>query len=92
MATTEHRKTPNLDCSRYQLAQPLVYAHPLTHTSSLFDNARFSDLIIRFADREIKAHRFVLCEQSEYFNKLCGPDSPFFVGLSSLHQVFAAEC
>jgi hypothetical protein len=45
---------------------------------SLFDNSRFSDIVIKFSDREIKAHRFVLCE-CLYFDRLIGPDSPFTV-------------
>jgi hypothetical protein len=58
----------------------------LTWIVSLFDNEKYSDLVIKFSDREIKAHRFVLCEQSTYFNKLCGPDSPFIVSLLSLDR------
>lgn len=47
--------------------------------SKLWNSARFSDLLIKFQDREIKAHRFVLCDSSAYFDKLCGPESPFLV-------------
>jgi hypothetical protein len=50
---------------------------------SLFDNSRFSDIVIKFSDREIKAHRFVLCE-CLYFDRLIGPDSPFTVRIPLL--------
>jgi hypothetical protein len=45
----------------------------------LWNSARFSDLLIKFSGREIKAHRLVLCQASSYFDKLCGPDSQFMV-------------
>ncbi|GAB7332583.1 hypothetical protein MBLNU13_g04358t3 [Cladosporium sp. NU13] len=47
------------------------------NSARLFNKAKFSDLLIKFSDREIHAHRFVLCQSSAYFDKLCGPDSHF---------------
>lgn len=49
------------------------------NSSKLWDNERFSDVIIRFSGRKIFAHRFLLCPSSPYFEKLCGPQSPFVV-------------
>jgi hypothetical protein len=51
---------------------------------SLYNNVRLCNMVIKFSGREIKAHRFVLCEQNKYFEKLFGPDSPFAVSISSL--------
>jgi hypothetical protein len=45
----------------------------------LFNTDRYSDMLIKFSGREIKAHRFVLCETSTYFAKLCGTNSEFMV-------------
>jgi hypothetical protein len=48
----------------------------------LWNSERFSDLVIKFSGREIKAHRLILCQASAYFDKLCGPDSHFAVRLT----------
>ena len=37
---------------------------------SVFDDATFSDLNIGLSDRTVRAHKIVLCLQSEYFSKL----------------------
>jgi hypothetical protein len=55
-------------------------AHKLTCATRLFNSFRFSDLLVKFSGREIKAHRFVLCEL-QYFDKLLGPESPFAVSV-----------
>ena len=49
--------------------------------SRLYDCDQFTDLTINFSGRKVKAHRVVLCIQSEYFSKLCNPDSGFTVNL-----------
>ena len=45
--------------------------------SRFFNEKAFSDITIKFADREIPCHKVTLCSNSEYFRKLLGPDSPF---------------
>jgi len=52
--------------------------------AKLWNSARFSDLLIKFSGREIKAHRLILCQGSAYFDKLCGPESQFAVRLALL--------
>ena len=46
---------------------------------SLFDNVAYSDITIKFGDREVKAHKSVLCTKLEYFEKLFGETSKFKV-------------
>lgn len=52
--------------------------------ANLWNSARFSDLLIKFSGREVRAHRLILCQGSTYFDKLCGPESPFAVRLALL--------
>jgi hypothetical protein len=61
-------------------------AHTLTCATRLFNSCRFSDLLVKFSGREIKAHRFVLCEL-QYFDKLLGPESPFAVSVQMETQL-----
>ncbi|GIZ36648.1 hypothetical protein CKM354_000011700 [Cercospora kikuchii] len=46
-------------------------------TSDLFNQPTFSDVIISFSGRRIYCHKLILCSKSEYFKKLCDPDSGF---------------
>ncbi|KAK3714301.1 hypothetical protein LTR37_007887 [Vermiconidia calcicola] len=39
-------------------------------TKSLFDQAAFSDLTIKFGNREVKCHKLILCNVSEYFKAM----------------------
>lgn len=77
--------------------EKLVFSKPDTSTvakeneaaaregnANLWNSARFSDLLVKFSGREVKAHRLILCQGSVYFNKLCGPESPFAVRLALL--------
>lgn len=41
-------------------------------TSLWFNRSDYSDVTIRFSDREVACHKFVLCTKSEYFSLLCG--------------------
>jgi hypothetical protein len=52
--------------------------------AKFWNSSRFSDLLIKFSGREIKAHRLIICQSSVYFDKLCGPESPFAVRLALL--------
>lgn len=54
------------------------------NNAKLWNSARFSDLLIKFSGREVKAHRLILCQAFAYFDKLCGPDSQFAVRLALL--------
>ncbi|KAK4544582.1 hypothetical protein LTR36_004154 [Oleoguttula mirabilis] len=49
-------------------------------TADLFNKDAFSDIKIKFGSRQFKAHKIVICRQSQYFNKLCGPDTQFAEG------------
>ena len=54
-----------------------------------FNSRSFSDVVIRFSGREIKAHRIFLCSKSPYFQKALGPDSNFKVSLMKITFSFA---
>jgi hypothetical protein len=43
----------------------------------LFNEDAFSDVTVRFSNREIKCHKVILCTASDYFKALCGPASKF---------------
>jgi hypothetical protein len=78
------RSMPNMDGSKYYIISfSLRRAHTLTRSTRLFNSAHYSDLIIKFSGREIRAHRFIVCESNRYFEKLCGLDSPFAVSILS---------
>lgn len=48
--------------------------------SKWFDDGTYSDLAIKLSDgTELKLHKIVLCQENEYFRKLCGPGSRFAV-------------
>ncbi|KAF7195228.1 hypothetical protein HII31_03434 [Pseudocercospora fuligena] len=47
------------------------------NTAALYNQPEYSDVTIRFSNREIFCHKVVLCTSSEYFKKLCGPGSQF---------------
>jgi hypothetical protein len=49
------------------------------NNAKLYNNARFSDLLVKFSGRKIKVHRVIICHTSAYFDKLCGPESQFAV-------------
>lgn len=49
----------------------------LVDFSKLFDQEAYSDIIIKFGEREIRCHKVILCESSDYFKPLCGPGSQF---------------
>lgn len=55
---------------------------PTLDVSHLFNQDDYCDVTIKFSGREIKSHRMVLCEQLDYFKKLCGPRSKFAVSLN----------
>lgn len=38
----------------------------------LFNNDSFADVTIKYAGKEIRAHRLILCLRSEYFDKILG--------------------
>ena len=42
-----------------------------------YKDDEYSDITIKFSDREIPCHKIVICTQSEYFKKLCGKGSQF---------------
>ena len=44
---------------------------------SLFDQDEFSDVTIRVGERQFRCHKMILCQKSEYFQALCGPDGKF---------------
>jgi hypothetical protein len=47
--------------------------------SEFFRQDALSDVTLKFGDKEMKCHKVILCARSEYFKKLCGPDSKFAV-------------
>lgn len=60
-----------------QLAGPRVFLHAygrINPTRFFIKNA-FSDVATKFGHQEFKAHKIILATQSEYFNKLCGPNA-----------------
>lgn len=54
--------------------------------SKSWNSERFTDLLIKFSGREIRAHRLILCQSSTYFEKLCGPESQFAVRLVQMQR------
>ena len=36
-------------------------------TASFFDNSQYSDIIIKFGEHQIHAHKVILAQQSKYF-------------------------
>lgn len=48
-----------------------------------YNNRDYSDITLKFADREIKAHKVILCTNSQYFKKLCGAGSQFEVRVAT---------
>lgn len=53
---------------------------PTIDTADFFNKNAYSDITISFGDRQFKAHKFILCSQSDYFKKLCGPNTGFAEG------------
>ncbi|KXT07708.1 hypothetical protein AC578_10174 [Pseudocercospora eumusae] len=47
------------------------------NTAALYNQPEYSDVTIRFSNREVFCHKVILCTSSEYFKKLCGPGSHF---------------
>ncbi|KAI9742728.1 MAG: hypothetical protein M1835_003025 [Candelina submexicana] len=56
----------------------------------LYENEKYSDLTIECQKRKWKAHRAVLCTQSDYFLRAC--DSKFAVGTYYVQQRFQPPC
>ena len=51
-------------------------------SSAWYNDADYSDLTLRLSDgREIKVHKLIICNQNEYFRKLCGVTSSFKVSI-----------
>ncbi|KAK5116593.1 hypothetical protein LTR85_009218 [Meristemomyces frigidus] len=50
---------------------------PTFDVSSFFDQEAYSDIIIKYGTKQLKAHKMIICSKSDYFKKLCGPDSRF---------------
>jgi hypothetical protein len=50
---------------------------PPIDPSAFYNDASTSDVTIKFGNRELKAHKWVLFSQVKYFKALCGPGSPF---------------
>ena len=49
----------------------------LTPENRAYNDKTFSDVSIHFSEREVYCHKLVLCQASDYFKALCGPDSKF---------------
>lgn len=58
---------------------------------SLFDDARYSDLTVKFGTESVKAHKLVLVQSLEYFDKLIGGGFKASRGLSMHPQVIHAD-
>ena len=59
----------------------MTATHNFTDLScSLFDLDYFRDVKLKIGHEAYKCHRMILCRSSEYFTKLCGPDSQFEEG------------
>lgn len=54
-------------------------SQPQSDMVQFYDQPDFSDMTIKFGEKEIKAHRIILCARSVYFKKALGPNSPFQV-------------
>lgn len=52
-----------------------------------FNSASFSDILIQFSGREIKAHRIFLCSRSAYFEKALSPDAQFKEQMQQINGV-----
>jgi hypothetical protein len=70
-----------METSRYARLRhaPIIY-YADDATNRLYDNPDYSDLAILLSDgRKIHVHKLVLCNNNEYFKKLCGVGSRFSV-------------
>jgi len=47
--------------------------------AKFFDEESYSDVTIKIPGKDIRAHRMILCEKSEYFKRALGPHSTFKV-------------
>ncbi|KAK5700802.1 hypothetical protein LTR97_005319 [Elasticomyces elasticus] len=45
--------------------------------SAIFDQERYSEIVVRFGARSRKCHKMILCSKSRYIDNLCGPDKKF---------------
>lgn len=54
-------------------------------TDSLWKNAEYADITIKFSGREIKCHKLVICNKSKYFKDLCGANATFKARHLNLH-------
>lgn len=66
------------DVTRYVRAV-FIFVIQLTY-NSLYDSPVFSDVTIKFSHREVKCHKMVLFQSSDYFKAICGPESQFAEG------------
>ncbi|KAF2771847.1 hypothetical protein EJ03DRAFT_10165 [Teratosphaeria nubilosa] len=50
---------------------------PTLNVADFYQDEEYSDVILKYSDRTLHAHKFTICRASEYFKKLCGPGSAF---------------
>lgn len=53
-----------------KVCQPLLYVSK-TDFCRHFDDAQFSDLVVRCRDDEYHVHRIIMCSHSQWFAKVC---------------------
>jgi len=82
-AAHANQKRP-LDASRLVVCPQAADVESLTDPSiSWLDRSDFSDITIKFSNREIKCHRVILCARSEYFKEMIGSGICFAVSNKS---------
>ncbi|KAH9826075.1 Broad-Complex, Tramtrack and Bric a brac [Teratosphaeria destructans] len=45
--------------------------------TGFFDQEAYSDITVKFGERQVKCHKMILCTKSEYFKNICGPGKLF---------------
>ena len=65
-----HRSTAPGEC-RSSISRRIL------RENSVYNSDVFSDITITFSGRQVKCHRLIICSASEYFNALCGQNSPW---------------
>ena len=61
-------------------------------TLALYNQPEYSDVMVRFSDRTVYCHKLILCTNSDYFKKLCGPGSHFAVSYAASPVLSSLRC
>ena len=60
---------------------------PTLDLSRFYANKDYSDITVKFGERAVPCHKFILCERSEYFKTACGLDAKFKEGVNGVIEL-----